>query len=150
MGKDKEQIAFRVTPQMKREIDLIMDSDGSRTRNEFLEHAVQFYIDHLLERSMTTLPVSVTSAIDGRLGMLEDRLSALQFNNSVELDMLVQIIAGQYDLSPGYLRKLRSDSVKNVKQTSGRVSLANAARENTSSWLPASTRWKTAFWTPQK
>ena len=41
MGKDKEQIAFRVTPQMKREIDLIMDSDGSRTRNEFLEHAVK-------------------------------------------------------------------------------------------------------------
>ena len=130
MGKDKEQIAFRVTPQMKREIDLIMDSDGSRTRNEFLEHAVQFYIDHLLAGSMTTLPVSVTSAIDGRLGMLEDRLSALQFNNLVELDMLVQIIAGEYDLDPSYLRKLRSDSVKNVKQTSGRVSLANAARES--------------------
>ena len=130
MGKGKEQIAFRVTPQMKREIDLIMDSDGSRTRNEFLEHAVKFYIDHLLARSITTLPVSVTSAIDGRFGMLEDRLSALQFNNSVELDMLVQIIAGEYDLDSGYLRKLRSDSVKNVKQTSGRVSLANAARES--------------------
>ena len=130
MGKDKEQIAFRVTPQMKREIDLIMDSDGSRTRNEFLEHAVRFYIDHLLAGSMTTLPVSVTSAIDGRLGMLENRLSALQFNNSVELDMLVQIIAGEYDLDPGYLRKLRSDSVRNVKQTSGRVSLANAVRES--------------------
>ena len=130
MGKDKEQIAFRVTPQMKREIDLIMDSDGSRTRNEFLEHAVKFYIDHLLAGSMTTLPVSVTSAIDGRLGLLEDRLSALQFNNSVELDMLVQIIAGEYDLDPGYLRKLRSDSVKNVKQTSGRVSLASAVKES--------------------
>ena len=130
MGKGKEQIAFRVTPQMKREIDLIMDSDGSRTRNEFLEHAVRFYIDHLLARDMSTLPVSVTSAIDGRLGMLEDRLSALQFNNSVELDMLVQIIAGEYNLDPGYLRKLRSDSVKNVKQTSGRVSLANAVRES--------------------
>ena len=130
MGKDKEQIAFRVTPQMKREIDLIMDSDGSRTRNEFLEHAVKFYIDHLLARSMTTLPVSVTSAIDGRLGMLEDRLSALQFNNSVELDMLVQIIADEYDLDPGYLRKLRSESVRNVKQTSGRVSLASAVRES--------------------
>ena len=130
MSKEKEQIAFRVTPQVKREIDLIMDSDGSRTRNEFLEHAVKFYIDHLLARSMTTLPVSVTSAIDGRLGMLEDRLSALQFNNSVELDMLVQIIAGQYDFDPGYLRKLRSESVKNVKQTSGRVSLANAVRES--------------------
>ena len=130
MSKDKEQIAFRVTPQMKREIDLIMDSDGSRTRNEFLEHAVQFYIDHLLARDMSTLPLSVTSAINGRLGMLEDRLSALQFNNSVELDMLVQIIAHIYKFNDTALRKLRSDSVKNVKQTSGRVSLANAARES--------------------
>ena len=130
MGKGKEQIAFRVTPQMKREIDLIMDSDGSRTRNEFLEHAVKFYIDHLLAGSMTTLPVSVTSAIDGRLGMLEDRLSALQFNNSVELDMLVQIIARAYKFNDTALRKLRSDSVKNVKQTSGRVPLANAVKES--------------------
>ena len=130
MGKDKEQIAFRVTPQMKREIDLIMDSDGSRTRNEFLEHAVRFYIDHLLARDMSTLPASVTSAIDGRLGMLEDRLSALQFNNSVELDMLVQIIARAYKFNDTALRKLRSDSVRNVKQTSGRVSLANAVRES--------------------
>ncbi len=128
MSKDKEQIAFRVTPQMKREIDLIMDSDGSRTRNEYLEHAVKFYIDHLLAGSMTTLPTSVTSAIDGRLGMLEDRLSALLFNNSVELDMLVQIIAHAYKFNDTALRKLRSDSVKNVKQTSGCVSLANAVK----------------------
>ena len=130
MSKDKEQIAFRVTPQMRRHIDLIMTSDGSRTRNEFLEHAVQFYIDHLLARDMNTLPVSVTSAIDGRLGMLEDRLSALQFNNAVELDMLVQIIARAYDFNDTTLRKLRSDSVKNVKQTSGRVSLADAVKES--------------------
>ena len=118
MSKDKEQIAFRVTPQMKREIDLIMDSDGSRTRNEFLEHAVKFYIDHLLARDMTTLPVSVTSAIDGRFGMLGNRLSALQFNNSVELDVLAQIIVYAYKFNDTALRKLRSDSVKNVKQTS--------------------------------
>ena len=130
MGKDKEQIAFRVTPQMKQEIELIMDSDGSRTRNEFLEHAVQFYIDHLLARSMTTLPTSVTSAIDGRLGLLEDRLSALQFNNSVELDMLVQIIARVYDFNDAALRKLRAESVKNVKQTGGRVSLEDAVKES--------------------
>ena len=130
MSKEKDQIAFRVTPQMMRHIDLIMTTDGSRTRNEFLEYAVQFYIDHLLARDMTTLPVSVTSAIDGRLGLLEDRLSALQFNNSVELDMLVQIIARAYDFNDAALRKLRSDSVKNVKQTGGRVSLASAVKES--------------------
>ena len=107
-----------------------MGDEGSRSMNEFIEHAVIRYIDQILMSKSTTLPKAISSAIDGRLGMLEDRLSALQFNNSVELDMLVQIIAHAYKFNDTVLRKLRSDSVRNVKQTSGRVSLANAVRES--------------------
>ena len=131
MSKEgQERITFRTSTKTRSAIEQLMGDEGSRSMNEFIEHAVKHYIDHILMTRATTLPKAISSAIDGRLGMLEDRLSALQFNNSVELDMLVQIIAGEYDLDPGYLRKLRSDSVKNVKQTSGRVSLANAVRES--------------------
>ncbi len=125
-----ERITFRTSAKTRSAIEQLMGEDGSRSMNEFIEHAVIRYIDQILMSKSTTLPKAISSAIDGRLGMLEDRLSTLQFNNSVELDMLVQIIASEYDLDPGYLRKLRSDSVKNVKQTSGRVSLANAVRES--------------------
>ena len=131
MSKEgQERITFRTSTKTRSAIEQLMGEDGSRSMNEFIEHAVIRYIDQILMSKSTMLPKAISSAIDGRLGMLEDRLSALQFNNSVELDMLVQIIAGQYDLDPGYLRKLRSDSVKNVKQTSGRVSLANAVKES--------------------
>ena len=131
MSKEgQERITFRTSAKTRAAIEQLMGEDGSRSMNEFIEHAVIRYIDQILMSKSTTLPKAISSAIDGRLDMLEDRLSALQFNNSVELDMLVQIIAGEYNLDPGYLRKLRSKSVKNVKQTSGRVSLASAVKES--------------------
>ena len=131
MSKEgQERITFRTSAKTRSAIEQLMGDEGSRSMNEFIEHAVNHYIDHILMTRATTLPKAISSAIDGRLGVLEDRLSALQFNNSVELDMLVQIIARAYKFNDTALRKLRSDSVKNVKQTSGRVSLANAVKES--------------------
>ena len=131
MSKEgQERITFRTSTKTRSAIEQLMGEDGSRSMNEFIEHAVIRYIDQILMSKSTTLPKAISSAIDGRLGMLEDRLSALQFNNSVELDMLVQIIAHAYKFNDTALRKLRSESVKNVKQTSGRVSLANAVKES--------------------
>ena len=137
MSKEgQERITFRTSTKTRSAIEQLMGEDGSRSMNEFIEHAVIRYIDQILMSKSTTLPKAISSAIDGRLGMLEDRLSALQFNNSVELDMLVQIIAHAYKFNDTTLRKLRSDSVKNVKQTSGRVSLANAVKESDEAeWL---------------
>ena len=131
MSKEgQERITFRTSAKTRSAIEQLMRDDGSRSMNEFIEHAVIRYIDQILMSKSTALPKAISSAIDGRLGMLEDRLSALQFNNSVELDMLVQIIAHDYKFNDTALRKLRSQSVKNVKQTGGRVSLANAVRES--------------------
>ena len=131
MSKEgQERITFRTSTKTRSAIEQLMGDEGSRSMNEFIEHAVIRYIDQILMSKSTTLPKAISSAIDGRLGMLEDRLSALQFNNSVELDMLVQIIAHAYKFNDTALRKLRSESVKNVKQTSGRVSLANAVKES--------------------
>ena len=137
MSKEgQERITFRTSAKTRSAIEQLMGDEGSRSMNEFIEHAVIRYIDQILMSKSTTLPKAISSAIDGRLGMLEDRLSALQFNNSVELDMLVQIIAHAYKFNDTTLRKLRSDSVKNVKQTSGRVSLANAVKESDEAeWL---------------
>ena len=131
MSKEgQERITFRTSAKTRSAIEQLMGDEGSRSMNEFIEHAVSHYIDHILMTRATTLPKAISSAIDGRLGMLEDRLSALQFNNSVELDMLVQIIAHAYKFNDTALRKLRSDGVKNVKQTGGRVSLADVVKES--------------------
>ena len=74
------------------------------------------------------LPKSISAAVDGRLSILEKNLSALSFNHSVELDMLVGIINDIAKLDQDDLKRRRAQSVRNVKSTNGRISLERRAQ----------------------
>ncbi|WP_300414583.1 hypothetical protein [uncultured Oscillibacter sp.] len=76
-----------------------------------------------------TLPTAIQSAIDGRLGMFEDRLARLFYKLAVEMDMGMSAILDCIQIDADYLRKLRSDSVKNVKATNGLLTFEQKARE---------------------
>ena len=132
---EKVRLAIRIQPETKQKIDQWYAADNCRSMNEFIEKAVNFYVDHLAMEGSRTLPTAVTSAIDGRLGMLEDRLSALAFNNAVELDILARIIANEYQDDAEGMRELRARSVQNVKRTNGRVSLRDLMKQADDAWL---------------
>ena len=102
-----------------------------RSMNEFVEKAINFYADYLeLQDKNTLLPTAIQTAVDGRLSMTEDRLSSVLFKNAVELDMLSTLIAAGLQLDDAALRRLRTESVKNVKRTNGQLSFAQKVREN--------------------
>ena len=63
--------------------------------------------------------MAIQSAIDGRLGMFEDRLARLLYKLAVETDMGISAVLDCIQLDADYLRKLRANSVKNVKATNG-------------------------------
>lgn len=87
------------------------------------------YIDRLeINDDNRVLPTAISSAINGRLGLLEKNLSSLSFNHAVELDMLVSIVAEAFNFSREDLQRLRAQSVKNVKNTNGRISLEKRAQ----------------------
>ena len=97
--------------------------------NEFIEKAVNFYADYLATNDNNALlPTSISSAMDGRLGLLEKNLSALSFNHAVELDMLTGIIAAAFEFDQDDLKRRRGQSVRNVKATNGLISLEKYAR----------------------
>ena len=91
--------------------------------------AVNFYADFLAGQVNGVLPAAIQSAIDGRLGMFEDRLARLFYKLAVEMDMGMSAILDCIQLDADYLRKLRSDSVKNVKATNGLLTFEQKARE---------------------
>ena len=91
--------------------------------------AVNFYADFLAGQVNGVLPAAIQSAIDGRLGMFEDRLARLFYKLAVEMDMGMSAILDCIQVDAGYLRKLRSDSVKNVKATNGLLTFEQKARE---------------------
>lgn len=103
--------------------------DGSRSRNEFIEKAIVRYLDFLEAEQNETLPVAIQSAIDGRLGMFEDRLAKLLFKQTVETDMALSALLAYVNIDPDYLKKLRAESVKSVKATNGRLTFERKALE---------------------
>ena len=103
--------------------------DGSRSKNEFIEKAIVQALDGLEAEQSQTLPVTLQAAIDGRLGLFEDRVAKLLFKLAVEHDMGLSALLDERNVDPDYLKKLRAESVRNVRATNGRLTFESKARE---------------------
>lgn len=125
----KEKFALYLPPEKKAELERRCHEDGSRSATAFVENAVDFYLGYLSAGGADLfLSKALQSYLDGRLGMLEKRLSAMLFKLAVENDMTMHIMADSFQLDEDYLRRMRSRSVKNVKQTNGQLSFERIAR----------------------
>lgn len=131
MGKTENtyKMTIRLSPLTEFRLDRDYSLDGSRSKNEFIERAVIRYLDHLEAGQSETLPIAIQSAIDGRLGMFEDRMAKLMFKQTVETDMGLTALLSYLNIDPDYLKKLRAESVKNVKATNGRLTFARKVQE---------------------
>mgnify|MGYP000757601437 FL=1 len=128
MGKEENRLNFRMSPETAEKLEHWYRQDGCRSKNEFLERAVNYYADHLAAGTSTMLPRAVQSAIDGRLQLLEQRLSSLLFKQAVELDMGLSLLAACVNLDESVLRKQRAKSVNDVKRTNGQLRLEQKVR----------------------
>lgn len=61
--------------------------------------------------------------------MFEDRIAKLMFKQTVETDMGLTALLSYLNIDPDYLKKLRAESVKNVKATNGRLTFERKAQE---------------------
>lgn len=128
-SENTHKMTIRLSPLAKYRLEVGYQQDGSRSKNDFIERAVLFYLDHLEAERNGTLPVAIQSAIAGQLGMFEDRLSKLLFKQTVETDMALSALLAYLKIDPDYLKKLRVESVKNVKATNGRLTFERKARD---------------------
>lgn len=117
--KADDQFPLRLDDLTRWKLESWYKKDGCRSRNEFVLKALNFYADYLTGQENAILPTSIQSAIDGRLGMFEDRMSRLLYKLTVEMDMGINAVLDCIQVDDDYLRRLRSDSVKNVKSTNG-------------------------------
>lgn len=125
MSKEtRDRIAFRMQPETRRRIEQWYAADNCQSKNEFIEKAVNFYVDYLgIQDNTTLLPMAIMSAIDGRLSRLEDYIARRDFTRCVEQDMTNGIIAEAFEMDREDLKRRRAQSVRNVKATNGLISL---------------------------
>ena len=127
--EDKVVCSYRLSPDTVRRIEQWYEADGCQYKNEFVEKAINHYVSYLtLRDDNRLLPAAVKSAIDGRLDQFEEHMAYLLFKQAVETDMVATLNAAAYDWNDDALHRLRRDSVRNVKETNGRISFEQHAR----------------------
>ena len=77
MSKNENRLNFRMTDETAAKIERWYQEDNCRSKNEFIEKAVNCYADMLAAGESATLPRAVQSAIDARLKLFEDRIASL-------------------------------------------------------------------------
>ena len=132
-SKNDNRFPLRLDDVTRWKIESWYKKDGCQSRNEFVAKAVNFYADYLAGQVNGVLPVAIQSAIDGRLGLFEGRLAQLLYKLTVETDMGISAVLDCIQLDADYLRKLRANSVKNVKMTNGLLTFEQKVKEQDNS-----------------
>ena len=129
MSENKDRLNFRMKPETAEKLEHWYKANHCRSKNEFVEKAVNFYADSLAAENSATLPLAIQAAIDGRLKLLEDRMAAILYKQAVEIDMALSILLQSVNVDESVLRQERAKSIAAIKRTHGRLRMEQKLRE---------------------
>ena len=110
-------------------ISAALPAANCRTRNEFINKAVRFYLAFLNNRDYSEfLTPALESVIAGTIGDTENRIARVLFKQSVELAMMMHIVAGTNDVQLEDLNKLRKMCVDEVSKLGGKYKFEDVVR----------------------
>lgn len=148
MSDNKDRLTYRPEPETKQKIERWYQEDNCRSKNEFIEKAVNCYADMLAAGESTTLPRAVQSAIDSRLKLFEDRIASLLYKQTVEMDMAMSILLQSLNVSEEVLRQERAKSIAAVKRTNGQLRLEHMRNFSWNAWSAANRSRPPSCWPP--
>ena len=120
--ENKQKFALWIYPETQTQIKQLYKNDNCKSRSEFIEKAVRFYIGYLAAQNTTDiLPVAITSAVSGAVQSSENRMARLMFKLAVETSMMMNVVAAGADLDDISLKRLRGKCVEDVKKSVGAI-----------------------------
>lgn len=128
--KNKRKFALWLYPETLEKIGQLYTADDCRSKSEFIEKAVQFYIDHLTaEDQRSMLPNAMLSSMKSIVAESDNRISRLLFKMAVQLAVTMNVVAANSEIDDVSLERLKSECVKEVKRLNG-----NFTFKDTNDW----------------
>lgn len=93
------------------------------SRNDFIEKAILFYVSYLHSNNNDYLNDILDKILESNISILEENINKALFKQSVEINMLNNIIATISELDQETINILRKKSIQEVKETSGKITL---------------------------
>ena len=129
MKNNKERTAIWLYPTTMERLDGWVTQDNCKSRSEFMEKALSFYMGYLGSEDITNyLSKALLSSIQGTLQNTENRVANNLFRLSVEISMMMHLLATTLEVTDDELRSLRGRCVAEVKKTRGKIKLDDAVQ----------------------
>jgi hypothetical protein len=123
----KEDIKTKTTlwlyPATMSRMDGWLHADNCKSRSEFVEKALHFYMGYLATEDVSEyLSKALVATLRGVLADNANRLRSLLFKWCVELDIATHVVAAHFGDAVEDQRELRAFAVDEVKRSNGQIS----------------------------
>ena len=131
MTEEKVKFQMRIDPDTDRKIKAAMPRANCRSQNEFVEKAVRFYCDYLAAEDVADfLPPIFVHAMQGTIQSSENRIARLLFKLTVEISMMMNVLAAGLEIDVSQLDDLRWRCVQEIKKVNGTISFKDTLAKN--------------------
>ena len=128
VSKDKVKFIAHLYPETVKTVDDMFRQADCRSRSEFIEQAIRYYVGYLTANDDTSyLPIAMLSNMKSIVAESENKISKIIFKVAVELGMIQNAFAYSHqDITAESLARLRESVEDVVKSTNGMLKLEDA------------------------
>ena len=128
VSKDKVKFIAHLYPETVKTVDDMFRQADCRSRSEFIEQAIRYYVGYLTANDDTSyLPIAMLSNMKSIVAESENKISRIIFKVAVELGMIQNAFAYSHqDITAESLAQLRESVEDVVKSTNGMLKLEDA------------------------
>ncbi len=126
-NENRIRISIWLKPDVLSRMDGWLEADNCKSRGEFTEKALRFYMGYLATEDVSEyLSAALVATLRGILADNANRLRCLLFKWCVELNMMAHTVAAHFRADPIDRKELRAFAVDEVKRTNGQISFDKA------------------------
>ena len=125
----KVRKGFYIEEDLLEQADGLLEQADVRSRNEFLNKALKFYIGYLMSKKIENYMLStIASVMHSTVKDSENRMARAMYKLAVETSKLSHVIAYSHGVDEEALRKLQAKCTDEVKRINGAVTFEDAYR----------------------
>ena len=129
MGEEKSKVrkAFYIEEDILEQVDSLLQQADVKSRNEFLNQALKFYIGYLTSAKIENYMLSsISSVMHATVKDSENRMARAMFKLAGETSKLANVIAYSQEIDEESMGKLHVRCMEEVKRINGAVKFEDA------------------------
>ena len=124
---EKVRKAFYIDEELLEQVDALLGEADVRSRNEFVNQALKFYIGYLTsEKIENYMLTTISSVMHATVKDSENRMARAMYKLAVETSKLSHVIAYSHEVDAQELSKLQAKCAEEVKRINGAVKFEEA------------------------